>query len=70
MVHNVFAVLQTQGSLFQVHHSLLWRVHQSTGYGDTWNPRDKIESSVKDGQYYAVLDGLKLYWEGDVTVVR
>lgn len=34
MVHCVFAVLQAEASFLKVHDSLLWRVHQSTGYSD------------------------------------
>lgn len=47
VVHDVFAVLQTQASFFEVCHSLLWCVHQSTGYSNTWKPREKRERNIE-----------------------
>lgn len=46
VVHGVFAVLQTQGSLFEVQRSLLRRVHQSARYGDTCSPKDRATERV------------------------
>ena len=43
VVHGELAVLQTQASFFEFHHSLLWCVHQSAGYSDTCKPREKRE---------------------------